>query len=50
VLRRDFGEFKKAMDIIAPSIRGKDLKAAFALAVRRRRAPNPNPGPPTGQT
>jgi len=28
----DFEEFKEAMDIIAPSIRGKDLKAAFALA------------------
>ena len=40
-LRRDFEEFKEAMDIIAPSIRGKDLKAAFALAVRRRRAPTP---------
>ena len=41
VLRRDFEEFKVAMDIIAPSIRGKDLKAAFALAVRRRRARTP---------
>lgn len=40
-MRRDFEEFKEAMDIIAPSIRGKDLKAAFALAVRRRRAPTP---------
>ena len=30
-----------AMDIIAPSIRGKDLKAAFDLAVRRCRTRTP---------